>query len=75
MRIVSWLVVVPPFAALAVPITAKVVLSVALAIAVAPSVAGEVPVGTPELVLNMLTQVVVGMGPKTTITGGEIQGG
>lgn len=61
-RIVSWLVVVPPFAAKALPITAKVVLSVALAIAVAPAVAGEVPVGTPELILNVLTQVVVGVG-------------
>mgnify|MGYP006342992869 CR=1 FL=1 len=61
-RIVSWLVVVPPFAAKALPITAKVVLSVAPAIAVAPAVAGEVPVGTPELILNVLTQVVVGVG-------------
>ncbi|MFN8195702.1 MAG: flagellar biosynthetic protein FliR [Nocardioidaceae bacterium] len=61
-RIVSWLVVVPPFAAKAVPITAKVVLSVALAIAVAPAISGDVPVSLPALVLNVLTQVVVGVG-------------
>lgn len=61
-RIVAWLVVVPPFSSKAVPITAKVVLSVALAIAVAPVIDGDVPLGTPELILSILTQVVVGLG-------------
>ena len=61
-RIISWLVVVPPFAARAVPITAKVVLAVALSLAVAPGMPGEVPLGTGALIINVLTQVVIGLG-------------
>ncbi|MCB0907407.1 MAG: flagellar biosynthetic protein FliR [Nocardioidaceae bacterium] len=61
-RIISWLVVVPPFAAKAVPITAKVVLSVALALAVAPSLTSDVPLSTGALIVNVVTQVVIGLG-------------
>jgi flagellar biosynthetic protein FliR len=61
-RIISWLVVVPPFAAKAVPITAKVVLAVALALAVAPSLASDVPLSTGALIVNVVTQVVIGLG-------------
>ena len=61
-RIVAWLVVVPPFATRAVPVVVKVVLSLGLAFAVAPSLAaGHVPTSTPELLLSTLTQVVVGV--------------
>ena len=44
--------VVPPFASKAVPITAKVVLAVALSLAVAPGMPGEVPLGTGALIVN-----------------------
>ena len=60
-RIIAWLALVPPFAGRAVPVMAKVVLSLGLAFAVVPSVeAGTVPIGTGELLLTALTQVVVG---------------
>ena len=44
-RIVAWLVVVPPFSTRAVPTMVKVILSLGLALAIAPSLAqAEVPV-------------------------------
>jgi flagellar biosynthetic protein FliR len=60
-RIVAWLAVVPPFAGRSVPTMAKVILAVGLSFAVAPQMAdGTVALGTGELVLNILTQVLVG---------------
>ncbi len=63
LRIVAWLVVVPPFSSRAVPVLAKVVLSLALSFAVAPSLAvGGVASDTAALVVTAVTQVVVGVG-------------
>ena len=60
-RIIAWLALVPPFAGRAVPVAAKVVLSLGLAFAVIPSVrGGSIPTGTGELLVTVLTQVVVG---------------
>lgn len=62
-RIVAWLAVVPPFSSRAVPSMAKVVLALGLALVVAPALAQDrLPRTTPELVLVVLTQVVVGLG-------------
>ncbi|WP_101525408.1 flagellar biosynthetic protein FliR [Nocardioides houyundeii] len=61
-RIVAWLAIVPPFSTRSVPTMAKVVLSLGLAFAVAPELAGDIPVGTYELLVVALTQVVVGAG-------------
>jgi flagellar biosynthesis protein FliR len=60
-RIIAWLALVPPFAGRAVPLAAKVVLSLGLAFAVVPSVEdGSLPTGNGELLVTALTQVVVG---------------
>ena len=60
-RIGAWLALVPPFAGRSVPLPAKVVLSLGLALAVAPKLAeGELPVSTPELLLAVTVQVVIG---------------
>lgn len=60
-RIAAWLVVVPPFSSRAVPMTAKVVLSLGLAFAVAPALAERaVPTGSVELLTSTVTQVLVG---------------
>jgi flagellar biosynthesis protein FliR len=61
LRIVAWLVVVPPFSTRAVPAGAKVILSLGLALAVAPAMAESgVPTGTLDLVGAALTQVFLG---------------
>jgi flagellar biosynthetic protein FliR len=61
LRIVAWLMLVPPFAGRTIPMTAKVVLSVGLAFAVGPAVAeAGVPTGGAALVLVAITQVLVG---------------
>lgn len=61
LRIVAWLAIVPPFAGRSVPVMAKVILSLGLAFAVAPTLAdGTIPVGTPELLLTAVTQVLIG---------------
>lgn len=61
LRIVAWLVVVPPFSTKAVPTMAKVILSLGLAFAVLPGVAGsEVPLGTAELAMSAVTQALIG---------------
>ena len=61
MRIVAWLAIVPPFAGRSVPMMAKVVLSLGLAFAVAPQLAdGSIGIGNGDLVLNVVTQVLVG---------------
>jgi flagellar biosynthesis protein FliR len=60
-RIVSWLVIVPPFSSRAMPNMAKVVLSLGLAFAAAPSLhQTTLPSTTPELMIETLTQVAIG---------------
>jgi len=62
LRIIAWLVVVPPFAGRTIPIMAKVVLSIGLSFAVAPSVLeAGIPTGTAELLVTAVTQVAVGL--------------
>jgi flagellar biosynthesis protein FliR len=62
LRIVAWLVVVPPFSTRAVPAGVKVILSLGLALAVAPAMADStVPTGTWELISSALTQVLLGV--------------
>ncbi len=62
-RIVAWLVVVPPFSSKAVPIAAKVVLSLGLAVTVAPAMAqSPVPVDTWGFVATSVTQAGIGLG-------------
>ncbi|WP_121253500.1 flagellar biosynthetic protein FliR [Nocardioides ferulae] len=60
LRIVSWLLVVPPFTGRTVPTMAKVVLALGLAFAVVPS-GDSIPTGTGALLLNAGTQVLVGL--------------
>jgi flagellar biosynthetic protein FliR len=59
-RILAWLAVVPPFSGRAVPSMAKVTLSLGLAFAVVPT-ADTIPLGTVDLVLNVGTQLLVGL--------------
>jgi flagellar biosynthesis protein FliR len=59
-RIGAWLAVVPPFAGRSMPTMVKVVLSLGLAFAVAPS-AGSIPTSTIELLLNVGSQVLIGL--------------
>jgi len=61
-RIVAWLAVVPPFSSRAVPAMAKVVLSLGLAFAVTPTMSGEIPTEFFALLVNVLTQVLIGAG-------------
>ncbi len=62
LRIVAWLVVVPPFSTRAVPAGAKVILALALALAVRPAISDTVvPTGTWDLVSTALTQVFLGV--------------
>jgi flagellar biosynthetic protein FliR len=61
-RIVSWLAIVPPFSSRAVPAMAKVVLSLGLAFAVTPGMTGDVPVTFWALMVNIVTQVLIGAG-------------
>jgi flagellar biosynthetic protein FliR len=58
-RIVAWLVVVPPFSSRAVPTTAKVVIALGLAFAATPS-ADEVSTGNAALLVAAVTQVAIG---------------
>ncbi len=63
LRIVAWLMVAPPFSYRAVPIVAKVGLSVALALAVTPLLAEQnLPSSALQLGLAALTEVLVGVG-------------
>ena len=59
-RIVAWLVVVPPFSSRAVPITAKTLLALGLAMAIAPEMDGAVPNGAGELVLFAVQEATLG---------------
>lgn len=62
LRIIAWLVLVPPFSSRAIPAAAKVILALALALAAAPGVAASgVPTGTLPLISTALTQVAVGL--------------
>jgi flagellar biosynthetic protein FliR len=61
LRIVTWLVVVPPFSTRAVPTMAKVVLSLGLALTVAPALAEtSVPLTLGPLLVSVVTQVATG---------------
>jgi flagellar biosynthetic protein FliR len=59
-RIIAWLAVVPPFSGRTLPTMVKVVLSLGLAFAVAPE-GQQIPLGTVELMLNVGTQVLIGL--------------
>lgn len=59
-RIVSWLAVVPPFSGRAVPAMAKVVLGLGLAFAAVPE-GDSIPLSTVALLLNVGTQVLIGL--------------
>jgi flagellar biosynthesis protein FliR len=59
-RIVAWLAVVPPFSGRTMPTMVKVVLSLGLAFAVVPD-GQAIPLGTVELILNVGTQVLIGL--------------
>jgi flagellar biosynthetic protein FliR len=59
-RILAWLAVVPPFSGRTVPTMGKVVLGLGLAFAAVPD-GGAIPVDTLSLMLNVGTQVLVGL--------------
>lgn len=59
-RIIAWLAVVPPFSGRTLPTMVKVVLSLGLAFAVVPE-GQQIPLGTVELILNVGTQVAIGL--------------
>jgi flagellar biosynthetic protein FliR len=59
-RIAAWLTVVPPFAGRTLPSMVKVVLSLGLAFAVVPN-GQAIPVATLPLLLNVGTQVLIGL--------------
>jgi flagellar biosynthesis protein FliR len=76
LRIVAWLMVVPPFSTRAVPAGAKIILAMALAIAVTPDIAASaVPTDTVPLITSALTQVLLGasMGFVTFLVFAAIQ--
>ena len=59
-RIISWLVVVPPFSGRTIPSMAKVVLGLGLAFAVVPS-GDDIPLDSVGLMFNVGTQVLIGL--------------
>ena len=59
-RILAWLAVVPPFSGRMVPTMAKVVLGLGLAFAAVPD-GRAIPVDTISLMLNVGTQVLIGL--------------
>ncbi|MDQ2756712.1 MAG: flagellar biosynthetic protein FliR [Actinomycetota bacterium] len=60
-RIIAWLVVVPPFSSKVVPNTAKVVLAMGLAFGVTSATAAPaVPQTAPALIVAVVTQTVIG---------------
>lgn len=62
-RVVAWLVLVPPFSTRGVPAMAKVVVAIGLSFTVAPGLAEDpLPSTTPEVVLAVVGQAVIGLG-------------
>lgn len=59
-RLVAWLLVVPPFASRSVPPHARALLALGLAFAVGPSLEGAAPTTAVELISTVLQEVVVG---------------
>ena len=59
-RILAWLAVLPPFSGRTVPSMAKVVLGLGLAFAAVPD-GDQIPLDTVGLLVNVLTQVLVGV--------------
>jgi len=62
-RILGWVALAPPFNNQGIPTMAKVVLSLGLSFAISPTLATQkLPQTTPQLIVVVLTQVVVGAG-------------
>lgn len=60
-RLVAWLVIVPPFSSRAVPVSAKTLLALGLAFAVAPSMSDAgMPTDVIDLAGNVLQEALVG---------------
>ena len=59
-RIIAWLAVVPPFSGRTVPSMVKLVIALGLSFAVVPS-GDSIPLDTVGLLLNVATQVLVGV--------------
>lgn len=61
LRLVAWLVIVPPFSSRAVPVLAKTLTALALALVVAPDLASvDVPVDAGPLIVAAVQEVLVG---------------
>ncbi|QIG42452.1 flagellar biosynthetic protein FliR [Nocardioides anomalus] len=60
-RIVAWLVVVPPFSSKAVPTTAKVILAVGLSFATSPGLDSDLSADTWSVVSTLVVQIGVGL--------------
>ncbi|TWG98606.1 flagellar biosynthetic protein FliR [Nocardioides sp. J9] len=62
-RVVAWLVVVPPFATRGIPAMAKVILSLGLSLTMAPTLAEQaLPSDMPGLVMATAAQALIGVG-------------
>ncbi len=62
-RVVAWLVVVPPFSTRGIPTMAKVVLAIGLSLAMTPTLATQaLPSTTPGLVMAVASQALIGLG-------------
>jgi flagellar biosynthetic protein FliR len=75
-RVLAWLMIVPPFSSRAVPATAKVLLAVGLALAVAPSLGDLVPPKDfPQLATYVVQEALLGasMGFVTFLVFAAIQ--
>lgn len=60
-RLVAWLVIVPPFSTRAVPVLAKALLALGLALTVAPDLAeAAVPLGAAELMMVTVQEAMIG---------------
>ncbi|HET8716280.1 MAG TPA: flagellar biosynthetic protein FliR [Nocardioidaceae bacterium] len=60
-RLVAWLVIVPPFSSRAVPVLAKTLLALGLAFSAAPGLASmTMPVGVPQLLLAAAQEALIG---------------
>lgn len=62
-RVVAWIVVVPPFASRGIPTMAKVVLAIGLSLAIAPVLASQdLPTTLPGMAMATLAQALIGLG-------------